>query len=143
MGKWVKGQSGNPRGRARTPPELTEACRRLSTDAVSVLGAILRSKKSRPQDRIRAAEVLLDRGYGKAAQTVELSGPEGGPIPVAVEPWSDDDLAALLERMARSGSLPVSGAAGEVAQAVDAAQDAVHGAGADDPAGGVPPLPEG
>ena len=141
MGKWVKGQSGNPRGRARTPVELTEACRKLSAEAVKVLGTILRSKKQRPQDRIRAAEVLLDRGYGKAAQTVELSGPEGGPIPVAIDPWSDDDLAALLERMARSGTLPVAGAAGAVAQAADAAPDAVHGAGADDPASGVPPLP--
>ena len=141
MGKWVKGQSGNPRGRARTPPELTEACRRLSTDAITVLGTILRSKKHRPQDRIRAAEVLLDRGYGKATQAVELSGPEGGAIPVAITPWSDSDLAVLLERMARAGSLPVTGAAGEVAQAVDAADDAVHAAGADDPASGVSPLP--
>ncbi len=33
-----------------------------------------------PRVRIMAADRLLDRGYGKAPQAMELSGPDGGPI---------------------------------------------------------------
>lgn len=32
------------------------------------------------KDRLHAVEMLLDRGYGKAPQSIEMSGPGGGPI---------------------------------------------------------------
>lgn len=32
------------------------------------------------KDRLHAVEMLLERGYGKPAQALEMSGPGGGPI---------------------------------------------------------------
>lgn len=37
------------------------------------------------KDRIAAARELLDRGFGKPAQTLEHSGPDGSDIPYSIE----------------------------------------------------------
>lgn len=47
--------------------------------AIIQLATILTTSESH-QARIAAAKELLDRGYGKATQAVEMSGPEGGAI---------------------------------------------------------------
>lgn len=67
-----KGQSGNPSGRPKDDPGLKEACRSHTMECIEVLVSIVNNKKSRDNDRIKAAEVLLDRGYGKAVQAVDI-----------------------------------------------------------------------
>jgi hypothetical protein len=48
------------------------------------------------QAKIAAAKELLDRGYGKCTQGVELSGPNGGPIETRkLQDMTDDELAAI------------------------------------------------
>jgi hypothetical protein len=47
--------------------------------AIIELATILTTSESH-QARIAAAKELLDRGYGKATQAVEMSGPHGGPV---------------------------------------------------------------
>jgi len=75
------GFSGNPGGRPRRP--ATIAARRIAADvkvlaqdcapaAVSTLKAIMLSDRSPPAARISAATAILDRGYGKARQEVEM-----------------------------------------------------------------------
>jgi hypothetical protein len=54
------------------PEELKEAFREHSTDALEALVQIVNDKKARAGDRVRAAEVILDRGYGKPAQSVSV-----------------------------------------------------------------------
>jgi hypothetical protein len=76
-----QGISGNPGGRPRRP--ATIAARRIAADvkvlaqdcapeAVSTLKAIMLSERAPPAARISAASILLDRGYGKARQEVEM-----------------------------------------------------------------------
>jgi len=74
------GYTGNPGGRPKMPPELREAIQGHSAKAVEVLAGILADPKARASDRIRAAEVILDRAWGRPVQAVEDLTPARRPI---------------------------------------------------------------
>ena len=63
---WVKGRSANPGGRPRGFEDIAQRARDLGPLAIERLGEILRDPKSKDGAVIRAAELLLERGYGKA-----------------------------------------------------------------------------
>jgi Family of unknown function (DUF5681) len=67
-GQFQKGQSGNPGGRPKMPDELKAAMQGLADTAVKVLKDAMNGDD--PRARILAANAVLDRGYGKPAQTV-------------------------------------------------------------------------
>jgi len=75
--KWKKGQSGNPAGRPKLP-NLQEILAKVLGDekdeksAAEAILAAMRSKAIRGD--VRAAELLLDRAYGKAKLDIELEG---------------------------------------------------------------------
>jgi len=75
---------------AGTPTEIKSKARAYANVAIQSLGTIARRGKSEAS-RIAAATALLDRGYGKAAQTHEHSGKDGGPITVRVVYGEEDD----------------------------------------------------
>jgi len=66
-----KGQSGNPGGRPKMPEELKKAMQGLAEDAIKVLQEAMQSDDMRA--RIMAASHVLDRGYGKPTQSVDLT----------------------------------------------------------------------
>ena len=68
---WVKGQSGNPGGRPKMPEDLKRAMQGLAEDASKVLQEAMQSDDLRA--RILAAGHVLDRGYGKPTQVVDLT----------------------------------------------------------------------
>jgi len=70
-------QAGAP-NKAQSP--LKDAARVYTLDALRVLVAIMRSRKSLDMARVAAAIAVLDRGHGKPAQM--HVGDEGGPIHV-------------------------------------------------------------
>lgn len=75
-----KGVSGNPSGRPPTTPEqrdALQAIRDLAPDAAKVLKSMLGDAKIPPAQRLRAAELILDRAYGKAEAKVEVSTADG------------------------------------------------------------------
>lgn len=63
-GTFKPGQSGNPSGRPKILKNLQELARDLTPKAMAALEAALAS----PKERVAAASVILDRGYGKAPQ---------------------------------------------------------------------------
>lgn len=65
------GQSGNPSGRPKVPTDIKEAFRVLSYRSVEVLAGLLSSSKE--AIRAKAAEVILDRAWGKPAQMQDIS----------------------------------------------------------------------
>ena len=69
-GRFVKGNTGG--GRPKVPEELREAFQRVCPDALDVLVSIMLNEGAKDNDRIRAAEVILERGYGKAPQSIGL-----------------------------------------------------------------------
>ena len=73
--EFKKGQSGNPNGRPKKLPELDKLLADVlgeEKDGLTAAEAILKALRMKAaKGDIRAAEVLLDRAYGKAKQTLE------------------------------------------------------------------------
>jgi hypothetical protein len=78
LSPWKPGQSGNPAGRAKTPPEIKEALQAATPRAVAVLVEMLESDDDRV--RIMAANSIMDRSLGKPVAALEVSGPDGAPL---------------------------------------------------------------
>ena len=70
---WAKGQSGNPSGRPKVDPEVREAARAHTAAAIKRLATEMEDGDT-SSARIRAAEVLLDRGWGKTVQPIAGDG---------------------------------------------------------------------
>lgn len=70
-----KGQSGNPKGR---PPEFTAIIAKVLSqekDGITAAEAILISMRNKAiKGDVKAAEFLINRGYGKQDLNVSLSG---------------------------------------------------------------------
>lgn len=66
--KFPKGQSGNPKGRPKKIPALDKLLENIPENQYQAIMDKL-AEKARRGD-VRAAEVLLDRAYGKAKQPI-------------------------------------------------------------------------
>ena len=98
---FAKGQSGNPGGRPIKPKTIERRnlehdvrmfARDWGFEAIDKLAALMRGVVKvqidgkpvemlvPPMAQLAAANALLDRGYGRPAQAVEMSGKDGGPI---------------------------------------------------------------
>jgi len=70
-----KGQSGNPNGRPKKLPKLDELMAEIlgeEKDGVTAAKAILAKLRQKAvSGDIKAAELLLNRGYGKPKETID------------------------------------------------------------------------
>jgi hypothetical protein len=82
-----KGVSGNPKGRPKLP-DLKEAIAKVLADekdgATALEYTLMALRNKAVKGDIRAAEVLLDRAFGKAKQSHQISGLDGGPVGIAL-----------------------------------------------------------
>lgn len=73
--QFKKGQSGNPKGRPPILPELKEAIAKVlgqEKDGTTALDAVITMLFNRAlKGDIRAAQELLDRGFGKPKQEID------------------------------------------------------------------------
>ena len=87
---WKKGQTGNAKGRPKLP-DIREALAKVladEKDGVTALEATLRALRAKAiRGDVRAAEALLDRAFGKAAQTVDVTSAGQAITPPII--WSD------------------------------------------------------
>jgi Family of unknown function (DUF5681) len=77
--KFPKGQSGNPGGRPKVIGEVQELARQYAPTAMIELARLALKAKSETA-RIAAIRELLDRGYGRSRQAMEISAPADDPI---------------------------------------------------------------
>jgi hypothetical protein len=105
-GQFAPGASANPAGRPRIPESLVRAARQHTRQALSVLLKLMRGAKSESV-KLRAAEIVLDRGWGKSVQAVQV---DGQFLAKKLSEMSDAELQAfeqkLLERADRGDELP-------------------------------------
>jgi hypothetical protein len=92
-----KGKSGNPKGRPKMPDVKDALARVLAEekDGLTALDFVFRALRLKAtRGDVRAAEVLLDRAFGKSRQSVDVN--------VDLSQMSDDELARIAD-----GKLPV------------------------------------
>lgn len=72
-----KGQSGNPSGRSRYRTKdgrtLSELARDHTEEAVETLVEVMRNKDAPPSARVMASDKILNRGWGQAPQTINIT----------------------------------------------------------------------
>lgn len=92
--KFEPGESGNPNGRPKKLPELDKLLADVlgeDKDGIEAAKAILMALRAKAtKGDVRAAEVLLDRAYGKAQQNIKHS---GGINVTNDEPWFNDEVS--------------------------------------------------
>ena len=68
-----KGKSGNPGGRPKMDDETKTILKAAAPDAARLMVEMMNNPKVQPKLRMQAAEVVMDRVYGKATQPIEGS----------------------------------------------------------------------
>jgi hypothetical protein len=96
-GGFVSGQSGNPGGRPKSIASLTIESRKYAFDAIRTLARITKSGRSETA-RIAAAVALLDRGFGRPSQSVEMN-LTADMVSKRISELSDRELTMLEQRM--------------------------------------------
>ncbi len=71
-GRFKPGQSGNPGGRPKTLARVQDLARQYTETSIKVLGEIMEDESERGATRIAAIQVLLDRGWGKPLQRIDM-----------------------------------------------------------------------
>ena len=93
--KFKKGQTGNPNGRPRKLPELDKLLADVmgeEKDGLSAAEAILKALRAKAtKGDIRAAELLLDRAYGKAKQTIDNNLNVSQPLVITLTASQDEE----------------------------------------------------
>lgn len=90
--KFEKGETGNPNGRPKKLPELDKLLADVlgeKKDGITAAEAILKALRAKAtKGDIRAAEVLLDRGWGKIKQEISANVEVSGIKSILIEPAS-------------------------------------------------------
>lgn len=91
--------AGRPKGRPnKIAADVRALAQEYGADAIDKLAKLMNEAESE-QAQIAAAKELLDRGYGRAPQALELTGANGGPITTKTErDLTDEELAAELAK---------------------------------------------
>jgi hypothetical protein len=85
------GNNGNPGGRPKGLAQLVRQETKDGAELVAFMLRILRGRKQPLRYRLEAAAWLADRGFGKALQQMELSGPGAEPLTIRIEYATDAD----------------------------------------------------
>lgn len=77
-----KGSSGNPGGRTKQDKQVKEFAQKHGMECIKGLVALMRDVDAKV--RLGAIKELLDRGFGKATQSVEVASSAGQPFMVII-----------------------------------------------------------
>lgn len=91
-GQFAPGVSGNPKGRPKKLHKLAAAAREHTDEALGTIVDVMRTGK--PSERLNAAVLILDRGWGKPTTMVEASVQAERVMPV--KRVTDEEIRAKL-----------------------------------------------
>jgi hypothetical protein len=102
-GRWQRGVSGNPGGRPKAQAVLSTSARKLVGEdgeaLIQLWWSIANDPTRRDADRLRASELLAERGWGKAPAFEPL---EGDPFGLEdAEAAAEEFRARILKLAAR------------------------------------------
>ena len=86
-----KGCSGNPGGRPAVVKEVQELAREHTATAINTLVEIATDKSKSAAARVSAATAILDRGYGRPTQFMDIEKPKG-----SLTGFTDAELEAMI-----------------------------------------------
>jgi hypothetical protein len=72
--RWRRGQSGNPLGKAGVLAKRVREATSQGRDILDFRTSVMHDEREPTKHRLAAAHELLDRGWGRAVQGVELKG---------------------------------------------------------------------
>lgn len=73
--------AGRPKGsRNKVTADIKEIAQSFGQEAITHLVEIARDGDAPHAARVAAIREVLDRGYGKAKQGIEMTGEDGGPV---------------------------------------------------------------
>lgn len=103
--RFKKGQSGNPLGRPRVTREVVDLCRHYSPAVVERFYELVMDKKSPPATVVAAGNAILDRAWGRPAQSMDVH------MTRTVQEMTTDELIAsiLTDRERERTSEPAEG----------------------------------
>jgi hypothetical protein len=70
---FTKGKSGNPSGRPKEIGHVRDLARKHTSEAITVLVSIMNNEEEKAAARVAAAKELLERGYGRSQQEVDIT----------------------------------------------------------------------
>lgn len=71
-GKFLKGVSGNPKGRPPALPQFEALAKQHAPEALDTILRVLRNEAAKGTERVAAAKVILEYAYGKPKQITEM-----------------------------------------------------------------------
>jgi|SRR6185437_2226536 len=101
-----KGESGNPGGRPKALREVEEVARQHTPMAIRTLADIAKDSEAPPAARVSAASTLLDRAWGKPAQTIHAKHSDE----TDAAELTDEQLAIIARRRGNGAAAATTGA---------------------------------
>lgn len=68
-----KGEVRNPRGRPKKDLDLAAMAQSHAQEAIQTLVSVMRNEDATPAARVTAAGEILDRGFGRAPQSIDVN----------------------------------------------------------------------
>jgi len=93
-GRFMKGSSGNPVGRISVLGPLRDMARNYTTEALETILGIMLDVEAPQAARLKAADMVLDRAYGKVPQAITDA--DGGSLTMGENGLSYEDVRRIL-----------------------------------------------
>lgn len=95
-GKFKPGVSGNPGGKSKSLSEIIRIAREEGVSSVKKLAEIRDNPLSKPSEAAFASNSLLDRGFGKPSQSVNVKLKDDEP---SADQMSDEQIEQKLNEL--------------------------------------------
>jgi hypothetical protein len=95
---WKKGMSANPGGRPRELKLYRDACKAHTMEALEYMVNVMRDGDQDTRNRLWAAEMIINRAYGKASSEREVEAMDAF-IPPEVKLLSTSELIEKIREM--------------------------------------------